>query len=76
MLAKEYKMAKKDLKKEFLEIWNKERIERKKIRIDKKRIEIEKQRQESAKGMSFNHIRKCRHRGRSIKSFKSRRMDE
>ena len=76
MLAKEYKMAKKDLKKEFLEIWNKERIERKKIRIDKKRIEIEKQRQESAKGMSFNHIRKCRHRGRSIKSCKSRRMDE
>ena len=47
-------MAKKELKFEFLSIWNKERLERKKIRIEKKRIEIEKARQEAAKGNIIN----------------------
>lgn len=49
LLSKEYKMSKKDLKTEFLEIWNRERLERKSVRIEKKRIEIEAQRQELIK---------------------------
>jgi adenylate/nucleoside-diphosphate kinase len=58
LLSKEYKMAKKELKNEFMAIWNKERLERKNIRIEKKRIEIEKARQEAAKGILLFKIKK------------------
>ena len=46
VLCKEYKMLKKEIKNEFMEIWDKERLERREIRVNKKREEIAKQNEE------------------------------
>ena len=46
VLCKEYKMLKKEIKNEFMAIWDKERLERREIRVNKKREEIAKQNEE------------------------------
>lgn len=46
ILCKEYKMTKRELQKEFMEIWDRQRLERKEIRINKKKEEIAKQNEE------------------------------
>ena len=46
ILCKEYKMTKRELQKEFMAIWEKQKAERKEIRINKKKEEIAKQNEE------------------------------
>ena len=49
LLAKEYKLERKDILVEFMKIWDTQRLERKAIRTDKKREELLKQKEESKK---------------------------
>ena len=46
VLSKQYRLVKREIQNEFMEIWEKQRLERKAKRVQKKREELEKQNEE------------------------------
>ena len=46
VLSKQYRLVKREIQKEFMDIWEKQRLERKAKRVQKKREELEKQNEE------------------------------
>lgn len=53
-LVKEFKLKKRELKKEFIAIWDEQRLQRKSIRVDKKRLELIKQKEEQEEEKKAN----------------------
>ena len=46
VLSKQYRLVKREIQKEFMDIWEKQRLERKEKRVQKKREELQKQNEE------------------------------